>query len=175
MVYWRYVPEFCFLSRDQFPIELGNCTDHLNIWIDHLNILFPLNYFCQCIKNDQQQSCVWSIPRCGRGCHGVRRSKTAGLVIRGGQLPLWEAVSHLLASCLARGPRRRVLYSLPGRDWEGGSCCLQLIEVQPTPGGHIVCLIQANIQGGRMNRVDIQIVPDDEGYREVGIIFWIFE
>ena len=85
---------------------------------------------------------------------------------------LWEAVSHLLASCLSRGSRRRVLYSLPGRGWEGGSCCLQLIEVQPTPGGHIVCLIQANIQGGRMNRVDIQIVPDDEGYREVGIIFW---
>ena len=74
-------------------------TDQINIGIGHLKILFRLHYFRQCIEGDQRQRCAWSIQSCGGGRHGVRRSKPAGLVIRGGQLPLVRG-SFSLASKL---------------------------------------------------------------------------
>ena len=150
--------------------QLNWITDQINIGIGHLKILFRLHYFRQCIEGDQRQRCAWSIQSCGGGRHGVRRSKPAGLVIRGGQLPLVRG-SFSLASKLPfkRLPekgslqpawkrlRRRQLLSSAHRG-----------SADPWGVTSFASSKQTNIQGGRMNRVDIQIVPDDEGYREVG-------
>ena len=82
-------------SYHVISFQLNWITDKINIGIFSPNALSCR----QCIAGDQRQRCAWSITSCGGGRHGVRRSKTAGLVIRGGQLPLVRG-SFSLASKL---------------------------------------------------------------------------
>ena len=78
-------------------------------------------------------------------------------------------------SCLVRGSGGFCLFGLLHEAQKEADF---VIEVQSAPGPDqqasaclpTVCLPTIK-QGRRMNRVDIQIVPDDEGYREVRNLF----
>ena len=138
------------------------------IWMAHLKICFPLHYFWwrQCIIDDQQRLCLvnsWTRDQVAMEWEG----KTAGLIIRGRQFPaLWGAQEDcVFLACCMRLKRRQILYSThrgPVDPWAWST------------GGSLIAssfFLPTIKQGRRMNRVDIQIVPDDEGYREVRNLF----